>query len=222
MIIKEADVVITHFGIQGMRWGVRKERYEQNREKAKNILKRQSDKKDMNTQDLNAAEWMSRSVPDKISSVFFKNAVGAVAMKMLFQGPESLKDPKEIVKLAAIVAKKTATSTLLQEMSSAASLRRYDQSGAKDISKKQYKKHSLTPEQAVARGIKVAMVVTPFVKAYGGTAVHALAERKRHNQSVVDARMKSWGPNLLDKKTSEFHTIYDDGYMSVLERIKKG
>ena len=30
-----------------------------------------------------------------------------------------------------------------------------------------------------------------------------------------------WGPNLLDKKISEFHTTHDDGYLSVLERIKK-
>ena len=66
------------------------------------------------------------------------------------------------------------------------------------------------------------MVVAPFVKAYGGVTVHALAERKRQRQAAVDARMKSWGPNLLDKKTSEYHTIYDDGYMSVLEKIKKG
>lgn len=31
MIIKEADVVITHFGVQGMKWGIRKDRYEQKR-----------------------------------------------------------------------------------------------------------------------------------------------------------------------------------------------
>ena len=170
MIIKEEDVVITHFGVQGMRWGVRKERYEQNREKAKNILK----------------------------------------------------DPKEIAKLALNIAKKTATSTLLNEVSSTSSLRRYDKSGAKDISRKQYKKHSLTPEIAVSRGIKLGMAVAPFVKTFGGVTVHTLAEYKRQRQAAVDARMKSWGPNLLDKKTSEFHTIYDDSYMSVLERIKKG
>ena len=39
MIIKDADVVITHFGVRGMRWGVRKDRYEQNRSKAQNIIK---------------------------------------------------------------------------------------------------------------------------------------------------------------------------------------
>ena len=222
MIIKEEDVVITHFGIRGMRWGIRKERYEQNREKAKNILKTQSQNKEMNVHDLASAEWMSKSVPDKISGVFFRNAVGTVATKIMLQGPESLKDPKEIAKLASMISKKTATTALLNEVSSASSLRRYDKSGAKDISKKQYKKHSLTPEIAVSRGIRVGMVVAPFVKAYGGATVHALAERKRQRQAAVDARMKSWGPNLLDKKTSEFHTIYDDGYMSVLERIKKG
>ena len=222
MIIKEEDVVITHFGVQGMRWGVRKERYEQNREKAKNILKTQSRNKEMNVHDLTSVEWMSKSIPDKISGVFFRNAVGTVATKILLQGPESLKDPKEIAKLALNIAKKTATSTLLNEVSSTSSLRRYDKSGAKDISRKQYKKHSLTPEIAVSRGIKLGMAVAPFVKTFGGVTVHTLAEYKRQRQAAVDARMKSWGPNLLDKKTSEFHTIYDDGYMSVLERIKKG
>ena len=222
MIIKEEDVVITHFGVRGMRWGVRKERYEQNREKAKNILKTQSRNKEMNVHDLASAEWMSKSIPDKISGVFFRNAVSIVANKMLIQGSESLKDPKEIAKLALIIAKKTATSTLLNEVSSTSSLRRYDKSGAKDISRKQYKKRSLTPEIAVSRGIKLGMAVAPFVKTFGGVTVHTLAEYKRQRQAAVDARMKSWGPNLLDKKTSEFHTIYDDSYISVLERIKKG
>ena len=134
MIIKEEDVVITHFGVKGMRWGIRKERYEQNREKTKNILKTQSRNKEMNVHDLASAEWMSKSIPDKISGVFFRNAVSTVANKMLIQGSESLKDPKEIAKLALIIAKKTATSTLLNEVSSTSSLRRYDKSGAKDIS----------------------------------------------------------------------------------------
>ena len=51
MIIKEEDVVITNFGVQGMRLDVRKERYEQNHEKAKNILKTQSRNKEMNVHD---------------------------------------------------------------------------------------------------------------------------------------------------------------------------
>ena len=222
MIIKESDVVITHFGIQGMRWGVRKDRYEQNRDKAKNIVKVQSKKKDMNKNDLAAAEWMSKSVPDKISGVFFRNAVGTVAITLALKGPEALKNPTEIANIAKNVAKKTATTSLLNELSSASSLRRYEQSGAKNISKKQYKKNSLTPEKAIINGIRIGMVVAPFVKTYAPGTIHALAERKRERQAAVDARMKSWGPNLLDKKTSEFHTIYDDGYLSVLERIKKG
>lgn len=222
MIIKEADVVITHFGIQGMRWGVRKERYEQNREKAKNIVKRQSDSKNMNVHDLEAAKWMSKSVPNKISSVFFRSAVSAAVGTVISKGPEALKDPKEIAKLVSTAAKKTATNALLNEMTSASSLRRYDQSGMKDSSKKQYKALSLTPDQAIKRGIQVGIAVSPFVKKYSGRVVHELANEKRKRQNAVDERMKAWGPNLLDKKTSEFHTIYDDGYMSVLERINKG
>ena len=221
MIIKEADVVITHFGVRGMRWGVRKERYEQNRSKAQNIIKNRGNK-DFNKHDMEAAQWMSKSVPNKVSSVFFMNAVGTVGMALAFKGPEAFKDPKEVAKLAATVAKKTATTTLLNEMTSAGALRRYDQSGTKDVSKKQYSRNALTPERAISNGIRLGMVVVPFVKKYGPQTVHALAERKRARQSEVDARMKSWGPNLLDKKTSEFHTIYDDGYLSVLERIKKG
>ena len=38
MIIKDEDTIITHFGVQGMRWGVRKKEYKQNRVKAQNII----------------------------------------------------------------------------------------------------------------------------------------------------------------------------------------
>ena len=222
MIIKESDVVITHFGIQGMRWGIRKDKFAQNREKAKNILRTQAHNKQMNVVDKQAAEWMSRSVPDKVANMFFKDAVGAAVAQLIFIGPESLKDPKVIEKLALSVAKSTAKKTVIKEILSTSSLRRYDQSGQKDLSKKQYKKHSLTPEKAIQNGIRLGMIVGPIVKRYGPMTIHTLAERKRERQAAVDARMKSWGPNLLDKKTSEFHTIYDDGYLSVLERIKKG
>ena len=222
MIMKESDVVITHFGVQGMRWGIRKDKFAQNREKAKNILRTQAHNKQMNVVDKQAAEWMSRSVPDKVANMFFKDAVGAAVAQLIFIGPESLKDPKVIEKLALSVAKSTAKKTVIKEILSASSLRRYDQSGQKDLSKKQYKKHSLTPEKAIQNGIRLGMIVGPIVKRYGPMTIHTLAERKRERQAAVDARMKSWGPNLLDKKTSEFHTIYDDGYMSVLERIKKG
>jgi len=80
MIIKEADVVITHFGIQGLRWGVRKDRYEQNRQKASNIVSKNKDSKAMNKQDLTAAEWMSKPVSDKIASEIFKNTINVAAL----------------------------------------------------------------------------------------------------------------------------------------------
>jgi hypothetical protein len=220
IIIKEEDTVITHFGVQGMRWGIRKERYQQNREKAKNILKKQSNNKRMNVNDLKSAEWMSKSVTDKISNTFFREAINSVIPKLIYEGPDSLKDPKDISKFALLVAERTAKKAIVKEAIFSASLRRYDQSGEKDFSKKQYKKHSLTPEKAVMNGILLGMNVAPIVKKYSPVVMSTLVNKQRKRKENIDARMKSWGPNLLDKKISEFHTTYDDGYLSVLERIK--
>lgn len=222
MIIKEDDAVITHFGVSGMKWGVRKERYQEQRKKASNILKSKSDNRATNISDLKAAEWMSKSVPDKISGVFFKNAVLQVSSTMLLKGPEVFNDPKEIANITLAVAKKSVVETLTNEATSGMSLRRYTQSGVKDSSKKQYGKKSLTPEDAVKRGIKIGVAVAPMMRKYGGKTIHQAADLARKRKSIVDARMKAWGPNLLDNKVSDFHTIYDDGYTSVLERIKKG
>ena len=222
MIIKEADVVITHFGVLGMRWGVRKDRYAQNREKAKNIINQNLKERDVNIFDVKAAKWMSKSVPNKISGEFFKNAMNVTATALVAKGPDAFKDPKEVSKLIASIAKKTATTSVLKEITSTSALKRYEQSGAKDKSKRQYKKVLLTPEQAIVTGINVARAAAPIISFYGGIKVHELVYNKRQEQAAVDARMRKWGANLLDKKTSEFHTIYDDGYMSVLERIKKG
>ena len=175
VIIKEEDVIITHFGVQGMRWGVRKERYAQNREKAKNIVGIQSNRKDMNKSDLAAAEWMSKSVPDKIANTLFKNAVGSVASQLIFKGPESFKDPKEIEKLALSISRSTAKKALITEATSATTLRRYHQSGEKDLSKKQYKRNSLTPERAIRNGIRLGMVGSHVLKRYGPMSVIVLS-----------------------------------------------
>ena len=154
MIIKEADVVITHFGIQGMRWGVRKDRYEQNRQKASNIVSKNKDSKSMNKQDLTAAEWMSKPVSDKIASEIFKNTINVAAEYVLTGTVSKLKDPETIAKTAAHILKRTAMTTALKEVSSAAAIiKRYKTTGEKDYSVKQYKRNSLTPEQLIMRGI---------------------------------------------------------------------
>ena len=216
MIIKEADVVITHFGVQGMRWGVRKDRYEQNRQKASNIVSKNKDSKGMNKQDLTAAEWMSKPVSDKIASEIFKNTINVAAGYVLTGTVSKLKDPKTIAKTAAHILKRTAMSTALKEVSSAAAIsKRYKTTGEKDYSVKQYKRHSLTPEQLIMRGTRVAISMAPVFKAVGRHKLEAMAKRKYE----TNIRMEKWGANLLDKKTSELHTIYDDGYLSVLEKI---
>ena len=127
MIIKEADVVITHFGIQGMRWGVRKDRYAQNRAKAKNILNAQSGNKEMNKNDLKAAEWMSKSIPDKVASELFQKTVKTIvfqAAPAYLVSKSSFKDKKVLLSIASKIVKDTATEVALKEASASVSLRR--------------------------------------------------------------------------------------------------
>lgn len=219
VIIKESDIVITHSGVIGMKWGIRKERYEQTRQKATNIVSQNKGSKSMNTQDLAAAEWMSKSIPDKVASEIFKSTIGIAAGYILTGQTDKLKDPAIIAKTAARILKSTATSAALKEVAYTRAInKRYKSTGEKDLSVKQYRRESLTPEGMIMKGTRVAMAISPIISAVAKQKLGTIAK----NRYETNSRMEKWGPNLLDKKTSDVHTIYDDGYMSVLEKIKKG
>jgi hypothetical protein len=100
-------------------------------------------------------------------------------------------------------------------MAGRSSMKRYKYSGERNISKKQYKR--FTPELALQKSVKLATIFGPTLVKVSEAGLKAAYVNKINNQARVD----KWGQNLLPQpgKTAGMHTIYDNGYMSILEKL---
>lgn len=218
MIINDADKVITHFGIRGMKWGIRKDKNSSSsnealRLKAKSVVKRQSKLSGRTDADVKFADWMSKTMPQKAVAQL-SIVASSVAIGYVLSNPLGMKFNKRILASAVIKGvSNAAIGTAVNEYAGRRVLKRYTDSGDRDKTKKQYK--TLTPEVAISIGVATGVALAPVAGRIAIGGMKAAVINKRKNEAAFN----KWGANILDKKTSEFHTIYDDGYMSILEKI---
>lgn len=78
MIINDNDKVITHFGVRGMKWGIRKskEQINSDRQKIKNILEK--NKSDINRYEKSSLKYAAKSPLQKAISTVAFSTVGPV------------------------------------------------------------------------------------------------------------------------------------------------
>jgi hypothetical protein len=205
------DGELKHYGVLGQKWGVITKREGDLRSKAKNVVKTQSKLASKTGLDVDSAVWMSKSVGEKAFQTLQIAAFSATMNYALRVGMGKKTDIKQVA-LKAI--KDAAVGVAIAEYGGRSSLKRYDTSGKRDMSKKQYK--HLTPELAGAAAIYYGVKFAPLAGRLSKLGLQYAANKHAQNRARVDA----WGQNILPKKTSEFHTVYDDGYMSILEKIK--
>jgi len=219
ILVDENRNIIQHYGVLGMKWGVRKSEYESLRNKAENVYKTQSSvKNNIPRADLKSALWLSKTTSQKVFSTAFSASVNALVSYNLTKAlnPSALSDPKKLVKTIGLNAvKNAAIMAVSKEIASKSAMKRYTDSGQKDMSKKQYK--HISPEQIGEKAFGLALRVAPLVIKAGTIGVKSAYVKKMENKARVD----SWGNRLLNApgKGSTMHTIFDDGYMSILEKI---
>jgi len=222
MIIINDERVISHVGVKGMKWGVRRdaflERERALRSKAEKVVKVQNSREKANVFDVNSAAYMSQSVSKKLFTTILSQTIGTVAMQALngrLKG--NLSDKTQLKRTITKIAVGSAMKIGLNELKGRGSLKRYTETGKQDLSKKQYK--WMTPQHALAAAIKTAVTVAPFLAAYGEKKVREVGKRGKEDRE----RVEKWGDHLLGTKTSDMHTIFSDpeGYMSVLAKIPK-
>jgi len=218
VIINDDDKVITHFGIRGMKWGIRKDKNSSSsnealRLKAKSVVKRQRELSSSTGADLKFADWMSKTTSQKAVAQL-PNVASSVAIGYVISNALGIKFNKRILASAVIRGvRNAAIGTAVKEYAGRRVLKRYTDSGDRDKTKKQYKR--LTPEVAISIGVATGVALAPIAGRVATAGLKSAVINKRKNEAAFN----KWGANILDKKTSEFHTIYDDGYMSILEKI---
>lgn len=218
ILIPDHKKAITHYGVRGQRWGVRKEQVLANirarREKAAKVtneLNKEGVGVIKNRSDFDNANWASKSIGEKAARAI----TGAVARSVVTsfivnQELPNFKDPAWGID----IAKKAAMTYGTREITSQTAMNRYTEAGKRDPSKRQHK--GLTPEHAIQVGVFMGVTAAPVIGAVAKQRLSSVLQ----NRAATRARMERWGPNILDKKTSDMETVFDDGYMSVLQKIK--
>ena len=198
---------LVHFGVRGMKWGVRKGNEAAYRKKLSNI---QSDK-NMHKSDLKRFKYRSRSLGGRIADNAVK-ATGQMIVKDLLTGKfghYQYMSKQEIVKRVTNIATKTAISMATRDALAKSASKNYQASGKKITGTRT---HKITKEDTIESGIKLAMIVLPIAKKIGTIKIgKALRERQRG-----EAAFNNWGQNILSEKVN--NVIWTDGNMAVIDK----
>lgn len=144
---------LIHYGVIGQKWGVITKREGTLRSKAANVVSTQKDLSNQTKSDVKSAKWMSQPLSSKVTQVVLPVVTSAA---VYYGMTKALKVPMSKKAMFKVVKEATTTSIALavtKEAQGRSVLRRYDEKGNRDLTKKQYK--SLTPETIIAIGAAV-------------------------------------------------------------------
>lgn len=223
IVQKNNQIIMTHSGVRGMKWGIRKAedlvRGERNlKTKASNIVKQHKGKQSTNMSDIANAEWLAGTTGSKVGKTVAMS-VGSAVLSLALSGKNFssvLSNPAYLKKIAEGVAINSVRNFTMNEVSARVSMRRYKQDGTKDKSKKQYK--YITPEEVTKRAIKFGINIAPIARVMLNKPLREAESRGRMRRQQAESMVG----RMLPKKTSDMHTIYEsvDGLTAILERIK--
>lgn len=203
-IVNDDRKVILHYGVKGMKWGVRKDRGTATRAKARNILDQQ--KYYGNKKDLKDAAWMSQKLSEKAVNAIATASVPVMVNRLLFGNRRTLS--QDLTAIAFGAAGRYAKN----EISGKGTLKNYQDSGKRDRTR------SITGHRLLGTLVGIGISSAPLFASMAKKPLYEAMQKRAENQARVD----KWGQNLLPEpgNTAKMHTIWDDGYMSILERIE--
>ena len=159
------DNELVHYGVLGQKWGVITKREGDLRSKAKNVVSSQKDLINKTKSDVKSAEWMSKPLSLKLTHTVLPVVVVAgvsYGMSKAFKQPISKAAMFNTLKNITIQSVALSTTKEIQGRSS---LRRYNEKGNRDLTKKQYK--SLTPETIIGLGMGTGLAAYQIYNTLG-------------------------------------------------------
>lgn len=220
---------LTHHGIKGMKWGVRryqnkngsltpagKKRYsekeEQYREKLSNITKN----KNANPTDVQRFKYRNQSLPKRVAKRA-SNYLGAELVTDLLKGNISRYATMnkqqlavELGKKAARIAAKTAVDVGIQDALAKSASKRYTDSGKK---KSGTKDHLITKETWIESGVKAATVIAPGMLAVGAMKLGQVSRQRAEGEAAFNR----WGQNILSQTVDNIIWQSDDASTVVID-----
>ena len=202
---------LNHWGILGMKWGVRRSQAELDRiagrKSAEAEYKRKLHKISQNRKaspgDREKARFRAKSTTGKVLSASTLQ-IAQVVLNDLFSGQANYTtmSKAQVAKRIARIAAKSSIDAAARSKAGDMVAERYDDEGKL---LPQYKQGSDTVSaQAVIVGTRIAMAVAPFGASMGVKKLADVARQRQANQAIFE----KWGQNVLPQNASKpFHNL---------------
>ena len=202
------DDVLTHFGVQGMKWGKHKQREEAYRQKLTNISKNRN----VNGLDVRRFKYRNQNVAMR----FGKTAASATAQMIIgdiltgkivtYPSMSKVEMAKKILKITSI----SAGSVVLNDALAKSASKRYTDKGRKV---KGVKDRIITKEDAIEIGVKTAIQATQMASIMRKMKVAQASRNRARNEEIFN----KWGGNILTERVDNVVWRSSDFSMEVID-----
>ena len=215
---------LQHFGVKGMKWGVRRSPEQEAKSAARKKAGEDYRKKAVKVAANNSAQVSDRKraryASQPAAARITKTAATLVAQTLIADtltgnlGRYKNMSKAQIAKKMAGLAATTAANVAVNDALAKSAMKNYTDKGAAVRGTKRSTK-IVTKEDVITFGIGIGVSAARLGALVGGMKLSSAMRDRAANE----ARFNAWGQNVLPQKASE--VLWTDGDMSVLDKVRR-
>ena len=222
-IICSSDTALMHYGVKGMKWGVRRSQstldrlsgrvklIKDNETAYRKKLTAITSQENINKSDRKRFEYRNKNLASRVGETAVRSATGMLIGDLI---SGKIKDygsmsKQELTKRLTHLATSTARNVVIKDALAKSAAKGYTSDGKRVNGKKD--RRLITKEDVIETSVNTAVSAAPFL----GDAMRWTVAKAYAKKQANEARFRSWGQNILPEKVIEFVNISDDDWSYV-------